>query len=71
MRRFGLVLLAVADDSFLFLPIDSDMLSVVLVARNHAGLGLYSLATAVGSTVSVFLWTWSAEIWAKPVSSES
>ncbi|HSR06939.1 MAG TPA: hypothetical protein VLM42_07305 [Bryobacteraceae bacterium] len=51
----GLVLLAVADDSFLFLPIGSDLLTVVLVARNHAGLALYALAAAAGSTVGVFL----------------
>jgi membrane protein YqaA with SNARE-associated domain len=52
---FGLVLLAVADDSFLFLPIGSDLLTVVLVARNHAGLALYALAAAAGSTIGVFL----------------
>jgi membrane protein YqaA with SNARE-associated domain len=52
---FGLVLLAVADDSFLFLPIGSDLLTVVLVARNHAGLALYALAAAGGSTIGVFL----------------
>ena len=52
---FGLVLLAVADDSFLFLPIGSDLLTVVLVARNHDRLALYALAAAAGSTVGVFL----------------
>ncbi len=51
---FGLVLLAVADDSFLFLPIGSDLLTVILVARNHAGLPLYALAAAAGSTIGVF-----------------
>jgi len=51
---FGLVLLAVADDSFLFLPIGSDLLTVLLVARNHAGLPLYALAGAAGSTIGVF-----------------
>jgi membrane protein YqaA with SNARE-associated domain len=51
---FGLVLLAVADDSFLFLPIGSDLLTVLLVARNHAGLPLYALAAAAGSTIGVF-----------------
>jgi membrane protein YqaA with SNARE-associated domain len=51
----GLVLLAVADDSFLFLPIGSDLLTVVLVARNHERLALYTLAAATGSTIGVFL----------------
>lgn len=51
---FGLVLLAVADDSFLFLPIGSDLLTVILVARNHAALPLYALAAAAGSTIGVF-----------------
>lgn len=51
---FGLVLLAVADDSFLFLPIGSDLLTVVLVARNHGKLALYALAAAAGSTIGVF-----------------
>jgi membrane protein YqaA with SNARE-associated domain len=51
---FGLVLLAVADDSFLFLPIGSDLLTVILVARNHAKLPLYALAAAAGSTIGVF-----------------
>jgi membrane protein YqaA with SNARE-associated domain len=52
---FGLVLLAVADDSFLFLPIGSDLLTVVLVARNHGKLAVYALAAAAGSTIGVFL----------------
>lgn len=52
---FGLVMLAVADDSFLFLPIGSDLLTVVLVARNHERLPLYALAAAAGSTIGVFL----------------
>ncbi len=52
---FGLVLLAVADDSFLFLPVGSDLLTVVLVARNHERLAIYALAAAAGSTIGVFL----------------
>lgn len=51
---FGLILLAVADDSFLFLPIGADLLTVLLVARNHAALPLYALAGAAGSTIGVF-----------------
>ena len=52
---FGLLLLAIADDSFLFLPIGSDLLTVLLVARNHARLAIYTLAAAAGSTIGVFL----------------
>jgi membrane protein YqaA with SNARE-associated domain len=52
---FGLFLLAVADDSFLFLPIGSDLLTVILVARHHDQLPLYVLAAAAGSTIGVFL----------------
>jgi membrane protein YqaA with SNARE-associated domain len=52
---FGILLLSIADDSFLFLPIGSDLLTVVLVARNHERLAIYVLAGAVGSTIGVFL----------------
>jgi membrane protein YqaA with SNARE-associated domain len=52
---FGILLLSIADDSFLFLPIGSDLLTVILVARNHEQLPIYVLAGAVGSTVGVFL----------------
>jgi membrane protein YqaA with SNARE-associated domain len=52
---FGLVLVAIADDSFLFLPIGSDLLTVILVARDHERLALYVLAAATGSTIGVFL----------------
>jgi membrane protein YqaA with SNARE-associated domain len=49
----GLFLLAAADDSFLFLPIGSDLLTVLLTARNHHQLPLYVLAAAAGSTIGV------------------
>jgi len=52
---FGLVLLTIADDSFLFLPVGGDLLMVILVARNHSQLPLYVLAGASGSTFGVFL----------------
>ena len=52
---FGLLLLAIADDSFLFLPVGSDLLMVVLVARHHEQLLISVLAAAVGSTIGVFL----------------
>ena len=52
---FGIVLLAIADDSFLFLPIGTDLLTVILVARHHNQLPLYVVAGALGSTIGVFL----------------
>jgi membrane protein YqaA with SNARE-associated domain len=52
---FGLILLAIADDSFLFIPIGSDLLTVLLVARHHEQLPLYALAAAAGSTIGVLL----------------
>lgn len=52
---FGLLFLAIADDSFLFLPIGSDLLTVLLVARHHNQLPLYVLAAATGSTIGVLL----------------
>lgn len=51
----GLLLLSIADDSFLFLPIGSDLLTVILVARRHAQLPVVVLAAAAGSTIGVFL----------------
>jgi membrane protein YqaA with SNARE-associated domain len=52
---FGLLLLTIADDSFLFLPIGGDLLMVLLVARNHGDYLFYTVAAAVGSTVGVLL----------------
>lgn len=52
---FGLILLTMADDSFLFLPIGPDLLMVILVARNHRELPLYVASGAVGSTMGVYL----------------
>ena len=54
LGSLGILLVSIADDSFLFLPIGSDLLTVVLVARNHQRLLLYVLAGAVGSTIGVF-----------------
>jgi len=54
LGSLGILLVSIADDSFLFLPIGSDLLTVVLVARNHERLPLYVLAAAVGSTIGVF-----------------
>lgn len=55
LGSFGILLVSIADDSFLFLPIGSDLLMVILVARNHERLPLYVLAGAVGSTIGVWL----------------
>jgi membrane protein YqaA with SNARE-associated domain len=55
LGALGILFLAIADDSFLFLPIGSDLLTVVLVARHHEQLPLCVLAGAVGSTMGVFL----------------
>ncbi len=55
LGAWGLVLLAVADDSFLFLPVGSDLLAVLLIARDHAHLPLYVFAAAAGSTIGVML----------------
>ena len=52
---FGLLLLAIADDSFLFLPVGSDLLMVLLVARHHGQLPIYVLGAAAGSTIGVLL----------------
>jgi membrane protein YqaA with SNARE-associated domain len=41
--------------SFLFLPVGSDLLTVILVARHHQWLPLYVLAGAAGSAIGVFL----------------
>ena len=49
------MLLTIADDSFLFLPIGGDLLMVLLVARNHGALLVCVLAAAAGSTIGVFL----------------
>jgi membrane protein YqaA with SNARE-associated domain len=51
---FGILLLSIADDSFLFLPIGSDLLTVILVARHPQQLPVYVLAGAVGSMIGVF-----------------
>ena len=52
---FGLLLLTIADDSFLFLPVGGDLLMVILVVHNHGGLPIYVAAGAAGSTIGVFL----------------
>jgi membrane protein YqaA with SNARE-associated domain len=52
---FGLLALAIADDSFLFFPIGIDLLTVLLVVRHHEQVPLYVLAAAAGSTIGVSL----------------
>jgi membrane protein YqaA with SNARE-associated domain len=50
---WGLFILTVADDSFLFLPIGCDLLTVLLVARDHATFIPCVVAGAVGSAIGV------------------
>lgn len=52
---FGLLLVTIADDSFLFLPVGGDLLAVILIARNHALFLPCVLAGAAGSTIGVFI----------------
>lgn len=52
---FGLLILGIADSSFLFLPFGNDLLLVVLTARDHAHLPLYIVMAAAGSTLGVVL----------------
>jgi membrane protein YqaA with SNARE-associated domain len=52
---FGLLILGIADSSFLFLPFGNDLLVVVLTARDHPHLPLYIVMAAVGSTLGVVL----------------
>jgi len=47
LGALGIVLVSIADDSFLFLPVGSDLLTVILVARHHEKFLLYVLAGAV------------------------
>lgn len=51
----GLLGLGIADDSFLFIPVGTDLLMVVLVARHHEQLAEYAIVAAVGSTIGVSL----------------
>jgi len=51
----GLLLVTIADDSFLFLPVGGDLLLVLLVARNHGQFPIYVLAAAAGSSIGVFI----------------
>jgi membrane protein YqaA with SNARE-associated domain len=52
---FGLLLVTIADDSFLFLPVGGDLLAVILIARNHALFLPCVLVGAAGSTIGVFI----------------
>ena len=54
LGSLGILLVSIADDSFLFLPVGSDLLMVILVARHHERLPLYMLAGAAGSAMGVF-----------------
>jgi membrane protein YqaA with SNARE-associated domain len=51
----GLLLLAIAESSFLFIPIGCDLLLIFLVTRGNSTYALYVVAAAAGSVVGVFL----------------
>jgi membrane protein YqaA with SNARE-associated domain len=51
---FGLFLVAVADDSFLFIPIGSDLVAVLLIARNHNLFIPCVAAASAGSVLGVY-----------------
>jgi membrane protein YqaA with SNARE-associated domain len=51
----GLVLMGVADSSFLVLPFGNDLLVVLLVARDHARVAEYVPTAAFGSLLGVML----------------
>lgn len=51
----GLLLLGVADSSFLFLPFGNDLLLVLLVARNHKMYPIDVPVAALGSAIGIFL----------------
>jgi len=55
LGALGILFVSIADDSFLFLPVGSDLLTVILAARHHQWLPLYVLAGATGSAIGVFL----------------
>ena len=57
----GLFLLGLADDSFLFLPVGSDLLMVILVARNAAKFPLlHRPARPSDRPAASIYWTWFA-----------
>jgi membrane protein YqaA with SNARE-associated domain len=55
---WGLFILTVADDSFLFLPVGCDLLTVLLVARDHSSFIPCVVAGSVGSAVGVAILDW-------------
>ncbi len=55
LGSLGLFLLAFADDSFLFLPVGSDLLAVILIARSHPQFLICVPAAAAGSMAGVFV----------------
>lgn len=55
LGALGIMLVSIADDSFLFLPVGSDLLTVILVARHHERFLLYVLAGAGGSAIGVLI----------------
>jgi membrane protein YqaA with SNARE-associated domain len=55
---FGLLLLGVLDDSFLFMPLGNDLLMVALTARNHRMLPVYAAMASAGSVIGCLIIDW-------------
>ncbi|MCL5743182.1 MAG: hypothetical protein M1541_04515 [Acidobacteria bacterium] len=52
---FGLFLIAIADSSFLLLPVANDLLVVLLTSKNPSLLFYYAAMTTAGSVIGFFL----------------
>jgi membrane protein YqaA with SNARE-associated domain len=52
---FGLLIVGLLDDSFLFMPLGIDLLLVALTVRHHSLLPLYVAAAAAGSTLGCYV----------------
>jgi membrane protein YqaA with SNARE-associated domain len=55
LGSLGLLLIALADSSFLFIPVGCDLLLILLVARGHPAYLVYVLAATFGSALGVLL----------------
>jgi membrane protein YqaA with SNARE-associated domain len=55
---FGLLILGVLDDSFLFTPLGNDLLMVALTARNHRMFPVYAAMASAGSVLGCLIIDW-------------
>src|SRR5438876_4802303 len=58
LGAFGLLIVGVLDDSFLFTPLGNDLLMVALTARNHRMLPVYAAMASAGSVLGCLLIDW-------------